>query len=163
MQIKLDPTRSALPNWIVASVQWNVFNMRYSSSNVNIFHPKKLKLQTTALNLMWSNTKNAMNKLLMFLPRCCHMLSMSFLSRGMQEAALYEEGHRKHSGSGGLPAWRHFYGGALWHCGHCVDTSMGHCWPIPTDFWPPSILSYHVKEDFCLRAMLCFFWRFLYR
>ena len=61
--------------------------------------------------------------------RCLCYVFMFFLSRGMQEAALYEEGHRKHSGSGGLPAWGHFYGGAL-----CVDTSMGHCWPIPTDY-----------------------------
>ena len=40
---------------------------------------------------------------------CVHVLFYvvplaMFLLRGMQEAALYEEGHRKHSGSGGLPA-----------------------------------------------------------
>ena len=49
--------------------------------------------------------------------RCLCYVSMFFLSRGMQEAALYEEGHRKHSGSGGLPAWGHFYGGGTM-CGH---------------------------------------------
>lgn len=123
---------------------------------------------------LWAKIENALkNK--RCLGRSVVPLAM-FLPRGMQEAALYERqwmhckvfvlcvhvlfikrhargcfiwgGHCKHSGSGGLPAWGHFYGGAL-----CVDTSMGHCWPIPTDFWPPSILSYHVEEeDICLRG-----------
>ena len=75
---------------------------------------------------------------------CVHVLFIKRHARG----CFIWGGHRKHSGSGGLPAWRHFYGGAL-----CVDTSMGLCWPIPTDFWPPSILSYHVEEeDICLRG-----------
>ena len=64
-------------------------------------------------------------------------VSMFFLSRGMQEAALYEEGHRKHSGSGGLPAWGHFYGG------HYVWTLL---WGIVGRFQLTSDhhLSYHI-------------------
>ena len=70
--------------------------------------------------------------------RCLCYVSMYFLSRGMQEAALYEEGIAS------IPD--------LVGCRR-GGTSMGLCWPIPTDFWPPSILSYHVEEeDICLRG-----------
>ena len=51
--------------------------------------------------------------------RCLCYVSMYFLSRGMKEAALYEEG---------IASIPELVG--------CLrgGTSMGLCWPIPTDF-----------------------------
>ena len=127
-----------IPSGRVSQVWTQVLSVSRRSFSINLDFPILYVLNGNKELLLWCFCK----------PRCCHMLFMFFLSKGMQEAALYEEGHCKHSGSGGLPAWGHFYGGAL-----CVDTSMGHCWPIPTDFWPPSILSYHVEEeDICWRG-----------